>query len=151
MTQSFANRGTKALIAALSICAMAACQPTTVTAPDAQAPVEITRSANAGPGSRALSSNEAAAIFINLCLSQKPGFAGTQQAAAQNGFVLNTQFGTYYHPRFNLSVKLVNGRCSMVFAPRTSLADTEAAIRAAAPGAQFNASTGTARLSRLTT
>ena len=36
--------------------------------------------------------------------------------AARHGFVENTTFGTYYHPRENLSVSVSDGACSMVFA-----------------------------------
>lgn len=48
--------------------------------------------------------------------------------AAVNGFVQNTTFGTYYHSKYNLSVKLIGGDCSMVFASTASAARLQLAF-----------------------
>ncbi|MEX0280240.1 MAG: hypothetical protein AB3N13_03495 [Arenibacterium sp.] len=69
----------------------------------------------------------AARFFATLCVAHRPGFAGTPAAAAANGFVQNTTFGTFYHPKNNQSVKLVNDECSMVFGSDAS----ESALKSA--------------------
>jgi hypothetical protein len=51
---------------------------------------------------------------LNLALVLAAGAAGAPAALLAQGFALNSESGTYYHPRFDLSVQPTE-RCSMVF------------------------------------
>ena len=95
---------------------LAACQSTTDGAEGPGTTASIQRSPNAGPGARPISVARAEEVLTDLCVRQAPAFGGTEAEAASHGFVLNTVYGTFYHPSENLSVKLVRGDCSMVFA-----------------------------------
>lgn len=57
--------------------------------------------------------------------------------AARHGFVWNSRFGTYYHPQENLSVKLVDGTCSMVFQSTAAMGDLQPALAALGAGIQL--------------
>jgi len=76
----------------------------------------LRRSPDAAPGSRPITVARAEEIFADVCVRQAPSFDGIEAQAASYGFVQHTTYGTFYHPRQNLSVKLVRGECSMVFA-----------------------------------
>lgn len=112
---------------------LGACQPTTSQAAAdlalAAAPVSSIRSSpDAGPGGAPVSVARARAVFAALCVSTGGERRRTEQAAAADGFVLNTTYGTYYHPRDNLSVKLTGGDCSMVFVSRAAEAELRTAL-----------------------
>lgn len=129
-----------AMLALLAL-GLAACQSSqTTSAGDDSVPVaaSIQRSPDAGPGSRPISVARAEEVFTDLCVSQAPGFSGTEAVAASYGFVQNTVYGTYYHPRENLSVKLVRGDCSMAFASSADPGELERALTSlAAPGSSI--------------
>ncbi|MCX7300155.1 MAG: hypothetical protein NTX73_07205 [Rhodobacterales bacterium] len=117
-----------------AIAALAACQaPVEVAAPPTDQTIRA--SADAGPGTNPISAERARAVFSALCVDQRGSPAGTEAAAAADGFVKNTTYGTYYHPRDNLSVKLINGDCSMVFASRAPVGELEAALTSLTAGA----------------
>lgn len=122
---------TLALVAAaVGLCA---CQPTDTPA-TMTAPV-IKTSAQAGPGSNPITAARARSVFASLCVTQRGSPSGTEAAAAADGFVKNTTYGTYYHPRDNLSVKLINGDCSMVFVSSASATELREALTSLASGA----------------
>lgn len=108
--------------------ALAACETTTSTIGTSPASPGISRSANAGPGARGVSSDRATQIFAELCVRHAPGFGGTEVSAAANGFVQNAGTGAYYHQQDNLSVKLTDGRCSMVFSSKENAIALESAF-----------------------
>lgn len=105
----------RAAIAFVLTLALTACQTTMDNAEPVSALKAITRSATANPGSKPISAQRATQVFTELCVQQRAGFSGTEASAAANGFVQNSRTGTYYHRRENLSVKLIRGKCSMVF------------------------------------
>ena len=105
--------------------ALAACN---VPADQGLAAVNIVQSPNAGPGTRSLPPATATRFFKALCVDHRPGFKGTPAAAAANGFVQHSTFGTFYHPKNNQSVKLTNGECSMVFGSSASTASLQSAF-----------------------
>lgn len=105
-----------AVFMGLALFALSACASTPIGNPVAGKPAAIQVSDDAQPGPNPISANRAVAVYEALCLKQLPKFAGTEQAAiAEGGFVKHRSFGTYYHQRDNLSVKLINDGCSMVF------------------------------------
>lgn len=110
----------------------------------ASGPVRLMASAQAGPGAQAISPARAAAVFEALCVSAGPSLADKAGAASAQGFVLNTTFGTYYHPGQNLSVKPVPAGCSMVFLGKGSEAAFRSALEALGPGISLTAPPQTA-------
>ncbi|MGB1234358.1 MAG: hypothetical protein ACPG5U_01335 [Planktomarina sp.] len=68
-----------------------------------------------GPGNSLPSPRLAGEIFANVCLKTLPRFAGAKTAIAAYPFTQHPTSGTYYHDFENLSVKLHNDTCSMVF------------------------------------
>ncbi len=73
-------------------------------------------SPNAGPGAQDADSAVAARIFYDVCVETLPTHDGAAAALANYPFTRHSTFGTYYHNVQNLSVKIVGGQCSMVFA-----------------------------------
>lgn len=117
---------------------LAACQSTTDDAAGPSTTASIQRSPNAGPGIRPISVARAEEVLTDLCVRQTPTFEGTEAEAASYGFVQHTVYGTYYHPRENLSVKLVRGDCSMVFASNDDPVALEQALTSlSAPGSSI--------------
>lgn len=92
--------------------ALSACD---ATPPAVQAVPEVTRSAVAGPGSLPASAAVATQAFTALCGLAGQGRESVEAAAARNGFVQNTRTTTYYHQQYDLSVKLTDTACSIVF------------------------------------
>jgi hypothetical protein len=136
-------RTTALCIAAMALCA---CQPS-VTAPTTSDAVtsapEIKVSANATPGTNPISAARARSVFAALCITSKGARPATEAAAAADGFVKHASYGTYYHPRDNLSVKLIDGDCSMVFASTASPTELEKALvslTSGSPAVRFAAS-----------
>ncbi len=114
------------LLSGFALTGLVACETAGVPQPVAGKPVQIKVSEDAGPGPELISSNRAVAVFKKLCLEQLPRFEGTERVAANEDFVQHKTFGTYYHPRDNLSVKPVHDGCSMVFQSK----DTQTRIKA---------------------
>ena len=123
-----------AAVTALTACDVPADQSTTA--------VNIPQSPNAGPGTRSLPPATATRFFKALCVDHRPGFKETPAAAAANGFVQHSTFGTFYHPKNNQSVKLIDGECSMVFGSTASLSSLRSAFE------QMDANGGAIRFRR---
>lgn len=142
-TPKFA-RFARAATCAMAIGALAACetsttgssgtatpsatQPTAEAAAAAPQPVvqsgsgRVARAADAAPGERAVPATRAAQYYAALCGQAANGRRAVEGAAGANGFVQNTKTGTYYHPIDDLSVKLTDNICSVVFASNSSSA-----------------------------
>ena len=101
----------KAIFACLLSLALTACE----TAPDAASPVVIPVSANAGPGSIIPSDADAVRFFKGACISGRT-FERAPTYLATQPVVRNSRTGTYYHQRFDMSVKINKDRCSIVSA-----------------------------------
>lgn len=97
--------------ATLSILALTAC--TAPRPPAAGLPIPV--NAGAGPGKSHPSPTLAAEIFAKVCIETAPGFQGAIPALANYPMVQNATTGTYYNRFENLSVKLFDGKCSLVF------------------------------------
>ena len=106
------------LPAVLAALALAACD----TPPQTAAAPEPDKAYADGPGNEQVSSDLAAFIFKDACVDPYPGFATTPAVLTRIGMRPHAQTGTYYHPKLDLSVKLLDGKrgkvCSMVFASR---------------------------------
>lgn len=133
-------RGLRTIALVAGTLALAACQPTTTPA-TASAPA-IKVSANAGPGANPISTARARSVFASLCVATGGSLSATEAAAAADGFIRHASFGTYYHPRDNLSVKLIEGDCSMVFASAASAAELQEALTSltTSPAVRFSPS-----------
>jgi hypothetical protein len=62
--------------------------------------------------------NVAALLFRDICVQTLPGFKKAASALKKAKFNRNTKTGTYYHPDYNLSVKITkykgSPQCSLV-------------------------------------
>ncbi|WP_123580055.1 hypothetical protein [Phaeobacter piscinae] len=101
------------VLVALLALTVSACQSTETTQIGTRPQTTLQQSAHAQPGSQSVSPAIATAMFSKMCGGDRSNVA-TQ--AAKLGFVQHSTFKTYYHPKLNLSVKLRDGECSMVFA-----------------------------------
>ncbi|SMO54790.1 hypothetical protein SAMN06265380_102159 [Ruegeria faecimaris] len=104
----------KPLLFAGALLILAACQTTTESTSPSNPP-EIKRSSNAGPGANPVSAGQATAYFRALCGQAELGRSALEDAAAANGFVQNSKTTTYFHQKQDLSVKLTDTACSIVF------------------------------------
>lgn len=109
---------------AVVLLVLAGCQTTSV---EGDVPT-IEQSEDARPGALMVSPARAGQVFSDLCVAPAPTFEATEAAAAQNGLVDNPRLETYFHPSENISVKLEDGACSMVFASDADQADVESAM-----------------------
>ena len=77
-------------------------------------------SADVGPGSGTAKSDDVAMMFANVCIKTLPKFEGAKAAMnADTAFQVHPTTGTFYHRKFDLSIKLhkIKGRnvCSLAF------------------------------------
>ncbi|WP_415404224.1 hypothetical protein [Tateyamaria sp. SN3-11] len=119
----------RACVAILAVCGLSACQ-TGVPGEQSVAaspPQAIPVCAQAGPGSRTVTVPFATDVVRKACVDTRPTFAGTPAALSQFGdFVQNAQTKTYYNQRYDLSVKLISGQCSVVMGGNFDLQDRNA-------------------------
>ena len=111
----------RAALAWMAVVGLAACQ-TGVPASDTVA-VEtratVPVSATAGPSARIVTPAFASEVIRTACIATRPDFRGTERALAQmGGFVQNARTGTYFSQTHDLSVKLIENRCSLVMGGR---------------------------------
>ena len=92
----------------------------------------LAQSANAGPGTKRISSDQAAELFTIVCIGSLPDFA-TMLTKFDRGFVQNSKTGTVYSRQYDVSFKLINNDCSMVFSTDDSAGETLAKMRATHP------------------
>ncbi len=84
----------------------------------------VSKSPDAGPGQRLLSPYDAGVIFADTCLIRGPNFEDAEEGVRVHNVTQNSETGTYYHNAANLSVKVANGQCSLVFATDKQVDDT---------------------------
>lgn len=101
-----------AVISCLLVVLVGACSPE--RPPGAGLPIPV--SARAAPGESWPSPTLAAEIFARVCIETAPSFDGAVPALAAYPVVQHATTGTYYNRFENLSVKLFDGKCSLVFA-----------------------------------
>lgn len=123
----------------LAALALTACVPADTPSDPAPTVLLAEDSPNAGPGNIPVVTELAADTFKRVCVDQLPDFKGAPNALRARGFAQNTTTGTFFHPAYDLSVKLIpesgRGDCSMVFVSDDSAAALGTALRDAGGGA----------------
>jgi hypothetical protein len=99
-------------------------------------PSRVAESPNAGPGSNLIQPDFAGNFFTEVCLTTAPDFVRVGQAIAGEPFVRNQSTGTYYHKFADLSIKVSDYGCSLVFKSELSIDET---ISGVAQGVAKNA------------
>jgi hypothetical protein len=54
-------------------------------------------------------------MFARVCLLTTPAFAGAPRVISEYPFTQSAQTGTYFHNQLDLSIKVTDERCSLVF------------------------------------
>lgn len=75
----------------------------------------VVQSADARPGDDLIPPSFAGNFFTEICLTTAPSFEGVPQAIAGEPFVQHSEYGTYYHKFADLSIKVSDYGCSLVF------------------------------------
>ncbi|MEM9854819.1 MAG: hypothetical protein AAF841_10260 [Pseudomonadota bacterium] len=85
-----------------------------------------------GPGPFGMTGDQAVALFSQVCLATAPSYATAPAVIAELPFRQSPTTGTYYHQRFNASVKISDDGCSFVGAGRqlNPLVDTNSLLDA---------------------
>ena len=92
---------------------------------------QVSSKPNAGPGTQFTTPVEAGRIFAKACVLTEPTFKGAEKALLTYPITHSSTTGTYYHNSDNLSVKVHQGTCSLVFGANKS---TDAVIDGLARG-----------------
>ena len=109
----------------LAALAVAACQQ---QVPETARPIGVPVQSGAGPGAGIASPETAGEIFARACVETAPSYAGTSAALNPYGFRQNRETGTFYNVTLNLSVKVTQERCSLVFANNAPATQVEAGV-----------------------
>lgn len=100
-------------------CALSACQTTTganpvvQSAPSGSAPIE--RVSNVEVGNTPVEAAFAAQYFVQTCGISGQGRDALERVLSRGNVVQSSDTGTYFHQDLDLSIKLQNASCSMVF------------------------------------
>ena len=101
--------------AALAALTLAACDAGAPASSGTAAAQPILRTASAEPGPQVPPLGFARTVLQTACVDTQPAFDGATQALARaGGFVQSARSGTFFHEQFDLSVKVIPNRCSMV-------------------------------------
>ncbi len=84
-----------------------------LTQEESLAKIPVSRSA--GPGQSVMSGYDAGVIFANTCLVRGPNFDNYAYGLRVHDVTRNEVTGTFYHNTANLSVRVADGQCSLVF------------------------------------
>ena len=87
-------------------------------------PSGVAESPNAGPGPNLIQPDFAGNFFTEICLTTAPSFERVGQAISGEPFVRNQSTGTYYHKFANLSIKVSDYGCSLVFKSELNIDET---------------------------
>lgn len=90
--------------------------------------VNVAQSLEASPGPDLIPPSYAGNFFTEICLTTAPSFSGVPRAIAGEPFVQHTGTGTYYHKYADLSIKVSEYGCSLVFRSEMSIDDTIAEL-----------------------
>ena len=102
-------------------------------------------SANASPGQDLMPPSFAGNFFTEICLVTAPSFEGVPNAIAGEPFTQNSKTGTYYHNFADLSIKVHEQGCSLVF---KSELDVDKTITKLAHGTRKNAKNWSVEIGR---
>lgn len=106
------------MLPAISIVALSGCLGT------ASVPI----STNASPGEGLIPPSFAGNFFTEICLVTAPSFEGVPNAIAGEPFTQNSNTGTYYHNFSDLSIKVHEQGCSLVFKSDLDVDETVAEL-----------------------
>jgi hypothetical protein len=90
----------------------------------------VAESPNARPGKNLIPPDFAGNFFTEVCLVTAPSFEGVAGAIAGEPFVRHKQTGTYFHKFADLSIKVSDYGCSLVFKSELSKDETLAGLAA---------------------
>ncbi|MCG7492923.1 hypothetical protein [Thalassobius sp. Cn5-15] len=107
--------------------------------------VGVSLSPNAQPGEDLIPPSYAGNFFTEVCLRTAPNFTGVPQAISGEPFVQHQETGTYFHKFADLSVKVSDYGCSLVF---KSEADVDNTIAELAKGVTKNAANWNVQIPR---
>jgi hypothetical protein len=102
-----------------------------VTGACATVPQTIPESPAASPREAHIQPYDAGVIFADTCLIRGSSFEDALEGLRVHNVTRNSRTGTYYHNKFNLSVRVTPKECSLVFATREDKSDV---IRGLAEG-----------------
>lgn len=86
--------------------------------------VGLLQSPNAEPGSNLIPPSFAGNFFTEICLTTAPSFENVPQAISGEPFVQHQETGTYFHKFADLSIKVHDYGCSLVFKSEMSVGET---------------------------
>lgn len=111
----------------IGLCALSACQTTTGVKPVVQGPPsgsgQIERVSNVAVGDTPVEAAFAAQYFVQSCGISGQGRDALERVLSRDNVVQARDTGTYFHQDLDLSVKLQDGTCSMVFVSTERPAD----------------------------
>ena len=96
----------------------------------------VAQSSSATPGTDLIPPSFAGNFFTEICLTTAPSFDGVPQAIAGEPFVQHSETGTYFHKFADLSIKVTDLGCSLVFKSSLSV---DATLEELAKGVTKNA------------
>ena len=110
-------KASKSLLTVLGLIALSACsnQPGGQVLTQEESLAKIPVKASAAPGTVTISAYDAGVIFANTCLVRGPNFDNYAYGLRVHNVTRNSDTGTFYHNRYDASVRVDNGQCSMVF------------------------------------
>lgn len=68
-----------------------------------------------GPGPKLLDPLLPGEVFAQICLTEYPNLQAARNKSVSSGFTPDSTTGTYYNNRSNISVKITEDECSLVF------------------------------------
>ena len=95
----------------------------------------VAQSPNARPGHDLIPPSFAGNFFTEICLSTAPSFDNVPQAISGEPFVQDQVTGTYFHKYADLSIKVSDYGCSLVFQSELGIDETIAEL---AKGVRMN-------------
>ena len=90
----------------------------------------IAESSNIHPGKNLIRPDFAGNFFTEICLVTAPNFLEVPQAIAGEPFFRHKKTGTYFHKFADLSIKVSDYGCSLVFKSESSIDETISGIAA---------------------
>jgi len=96
----------------------------TIAVSGCSAPIDFPESADARPGQNLVSPSAAGSLFAEVCLRTAPSFQTALQVISDAPYVKNSETDVYYHKFDNLSFKVGEYGCSMVFRSDLSIDQT---------------------------
>ena len=90
----------------------------------------VAESPNARPGKNLIPPGLAGNFFTEVCLVTAPNFEEVPQSIAGEPFIRHQETGTYFHKFADLSIKVSDYGCSLVFKSELSIDETISGLAA---------------------